>query len=72
MALRNVSHSHVSDTPNREVMAHLKAIVFIRPTIDNLAMLKKELRKPKYGEYYLCMRSCCSVSYSSSFYQCGF
>ncbi len=42
------------DTPNREVMAHLKAVCFLRPTEDNLNQLKAELRKPKYGEYYLC------------------
>jgi len=41
------------DTPKREVMAHMKAICFLRPTSENLALLKKELRKPKYGEYYL-------------------
>ncbi len=35
-------------------MAHLKAVCFIRPTAENLALLKKELRKPKYGEYYIC------------------
>jgi hypothetical protein len=44
----------VPDTPNREVMAHLKAVCFIRPTAENITLLKKELRKPKYGEYYFC------------------
>eukprot|EP01128_Nolandella_sp_AFSM9_P000486 TRINITY_DN10643_c0_g1_i1.p1 TRINITY_DN10643_c0_g1~~TRINITY_DN10643_c0_g1_i1.p1 ORF type:complete len:561 (+),score=134.15 TRINITY_DN10643_c0_g1_i1:119-1684(+) len=38
---------------SREVMAHLKAICFLQPTAENLQLLKKELRKPKYGEYYL-------------------
>jgi hypothetical protein len=46
------------DTPNRETMAHLKALCFLRPTLDNLNLLKKELRKPKYGEYYICMLRC--------------
>eukprot|EP01126_Amoeba_proteus_P053090 TRINITY_DN6456_c0_g3_i5.p1 TRINITY_DN6456_c0_g3~~TRINITY_DN6456_c0_g3_i5.p1 ORF type:complete len:551 (+),score=109.55 TRINITY_DN6456_c0_g3_i5:573-2225(+) len=41
------------DTTNREVMVHLKAICFLRPTQENIDLLKKELRKPKYGEYYL-------------------
>lgn len=41
------------DTPNRETMAHLKALCFLRPTLENINLLKKELRKPKYGEYYI-------------------
>jgi hypothetical protein len=40
--------------PNREVMAHLKAICFLRPTPENLNDLKRELKNPRYGEYYLC------------------
>lgn len=42
------------DTPNREVMGHLKAVCFLRPTIENIHALIAELREPKYGEYHLC------------------
>lgn len=38
---------------NREAMPHLQAICFLRPTESTLADLKKELRDPKYGKYYL-------------------
>ena len=37
----------------REAMPHLQAICFFRPTEDTLEALKKELRNPKYGTYYL-------------------
>lgn len=33
---------------------HLKCIVFIRPTKENVALLCNELRSPKYGVYYIC------------------
>ena len=42
------------DSEGRELMAHLKAIVFVRPTPENCQLLDQELRKPKYGEYHLC------------------
>mmetsp|Transcript_44610 Transcript_44610/g.104881 ORF Transcript_44610/g.104881 Transcript_44610/m.104881 type:complete len:530 (+) Transcript_44610:1-1590(+) len=41
------------DTPNRAKLLHLRAIVFLRPTIENLRALKDELRSPKFGEYHL-------------------
>ena len=34
-------------------MAHLKAVYFIRPTHDNIKLLKSEFRDPKYGEYHI-------------------
>uniref|UniRef100_T1IJX7 Vacuolar protein sorting-associated protein 45 n=1 Tax=Strigamia maritima TaxID=126957 RepID=T1IJX7_STRMM len=37
----------------REVMKHLKCIVFVRPTKDNVEILAQELRSPKYGLYYI-------------------
>jgi len=37
----------------REKMPHLKCIVFIRPTPENIADLGKELRQPRYGEYHV-------------------
>ncbi len=42
------------DTEGRELMAHLKAICFLRPTAENIRLLCDELRRPKYGEYHLC------------------
>eukprot|EP00339_Tiarina_fusa_P000965 CAMPEP_0117048520 /NCGR_PEP_ID=MMETSP0472-20121206/33537_1 /TAXON_ID=693140 ORGANISM="Tiarina fusus, Strain LIS" /NCGR_SAMPLE_ID=MMETSP0472 /ASSEMBLY_ACC=CAM_ASM_000603 /LENGTH=554 /DNA_ID=CAMNT_0004761645 /DNA_START=16 /DNA_END=1680 /DNA_ORIENTATION=+ len=41
------------DTPNREVMTHLKCICFLRPTQENLFLLSDELKKPKYEQYHL-------------------
>jgi len=41
------------DSPNREVMGHLKAVCFLRPTLENIHALVEELREPKYGEYHL-------------------
>jgi len=41
------------DGESRELMAHLKAVCFVRPTAENFQLLAKELRKPKYGEYHL-------------------
>uniref|UniRef100_A0A1B6CKF1 Vacuolar protein sorting-associated protein 45 n=1 Tax=Clastoptera arizonana TaxID=38151 RepID=A0A1B6CKF1_9HEMI len=36
-----------------ETMKHLKCITFLRPTKENIALLSKELRHPKYGAYYI-------------------
>nr|CAB3267643.1 vacuolar protein sorting-associated protein 45-like [Phallusia mammillata] len=36
-----------------EVMKHLNAIVFVRPTKENVQLLCKELKNPRYGKYYL-------------------
>jgi len=41
------------DVKAREKMAHLKAVCFIRPTMNNIKDLCAELRDPKYGEYHL-------------------
>lgn len=38
---------------SNERMKHLKAIVFIRPTKNNIAFLCNELRSPRYGSYYI-------------------
>jgi vacuolar protein sorting-associated protein 45 len=42
------------DAPNRDTMTYLKAVVFVRPTKANLTLITKELKKPKYAEYYIC------------------
>eukprot|EP01134_Creolimax_fragrantissima_P003495 CFRG3495T1 len=41
------------ETPNRETMSHLKAMCFLRPTAKNIDLLCRELRCPKYGQYYI-------------------
>ncbi|XP_028411218.1 vacuolar protein sorting-associated protein 45-like [Dendronephthya gigantea] len=41
------------DVPTRETMKHLKAITFLRPTKENIEHLIKELKSPKYGNYYI-------------------
>lgn len=38
---------------SEEPMKHLKCIVFIRPTKDNVTLLSNELRNPRYGMYYI-------------------
>lgn len=42
------------DNSKRERMPHLKCVCFLRPTEDSLMAMERELREPKYGEYYLC------------------
>lgn len=42
------------DMMNREIMRHMKCIVFVRPTKENIEHLAKELKSPKYGFYYIC------------------
>ena len=42
------------ETLNREKITHLKAVCFVRPTAENISRLCKELKDPKYGQYYLC------------------
>lgn len=42
------------DNKNRDRMAHLKCVCFLRPSAESLEALADELKEPKYGEYYLC------------------
>ena len=37
----------------REPMRHMKAMVFVRPTAENIMNLRKELENPSYGEYHI-------------------
>lgn len=37
----------------REAMTHLKAVVFVRPTVESVDALVAELKRPKYGQYDL-------------------
>lgn len=42
------------DAGNQEPMKHLKCIAFLRPTKENIHTLAMELRRPRYGSYYIC------------------
>jgi len=35
-------------------MRYLKCIVFIRPTKENIDLLLREMRHPKFGQYHIC------------------
>ena len=37
-------------------MQHLKAVLWIRPTEENIGHLSRELHDPKYGEYHIFFR----------------
>jgi len=39
----------------RTIMKFVHGIYFIRPTDENLEILKSELQDPKYGNYYICI-----------------
>eukprot|EP00919_Chromeraceae_sp_WS-2016_P051134 GHVR01121300.1.p1 GENE.GHVR01121300.1~~GHVR01121300.1.p1 ORF type:complete len:588 (-),score=117.24 GHVR01121300.1:145-1908(-) len=41
------------ETEHKERMKHVNAIVFVRPTVDNINRLIKEMRSPSYGEYHI-------------------
>mmetsp|Transcript_16400 Transcript_16400/g.55827 ORF Transcript_16400/g.55827 Transcript_16400/m.55827 type:complete len:570 (+) Transcript_16400:155-1864(+) len=41
------------ESPVPEQMMHLKALCFVRPTQDNVSLLRRQLRSPRYGEYHL-------------------
>ena len=32
----------------------MQAVCFLRPTRENIARLRQELRDPRYGDYFLC------------------
>lgn len=58
------------DVKNRELMAHLKAVCFLRPTAENIKLLVDELQEPKYGEYHLCTLQNLLPNNSPSFFKC--
>lgn len=37
-----------------ESMYHLKAVCFLRPTSENIQLLRRQLANPRFGEYHLC------------------
>lgn len=42
---------------HNDTLKHLTCLVFIRPTKENIDLLCKELRHPKYGVYFICKYS---------------
>ncbi|CAF3343808.1 unnamed protein product [Rotaria socialis] len=41
------------DIPGQKSLKHLSAICFLRPTEENIQSLVRELRDPKYGNYFI-------------------
>lgn len=41
------------ENPNRDVMRHIKCMVYIAPTENSISLLVRELQDPKYGEYHI-------------------
>lgn len=38
---------------SNESMSHLKAVYFLRPTSENIQHMRRQLAKPRFGEYHL-------------------
>ncbi|KAH7682796.1 vacuolar protein sorting-associated protein 45 [Dioscorea alata] len=41
------------DSMSKESMTHLKAVYFLRPTLENIQHLRRQLTNPRFGEYHL-------------------
>lgn len=35
-------------------LLHLRAVAYLRPTRENIARLRRELRDPRFGSYHVC------------------
>ncbi|CAL0305467.1 unnamed protein product [Lupinus luteus] len=42
-----------SISKSNELMSHLKAVYFLRPTSENIQLLRRQLANPRFGEYHL-------------------
>ncbi|XP_028159972.1 vacuolar protein sorting-associated protein 45 [Ostrinia furnacalis] len=51
-------------------MKHMKCIVFVRPTSENVALLSRELRHPKYGVYFIYFSNVISKSDVKTLAEC--
>ncbi|KAL7128295.1 hypothetical protein ABFS83_14G306800 [Erythranthe nasuta] len=38
---------------SKEPMSHLKAVYFLRPTSENIQLMRRQLTTPRFGEYHL-------------------
>lgn len=52
----------LSEKPEKSAVKQVKALFFIRPTPANIQALVKELRKPRFGKYYLYLSNTLSRS----------
>ncbi len=39
---------------NTESMKYLKCLVFLRPIEENIDLLRRELKSPRFGQYNIC------------------
>ncbi|GFR51106.1 hypothetical protein Agub_g13436, partial [Astrephomene gubernaculifera] len=53
LADSNVVHVECLDTPDGRAHQELTAICFLRPTRENIILLKRELKAPRYQHYHL-------------------
>lgn len=51
------------DAQAKEAMGHLKAVTFLRPTVENIQHLKRHLNSPRFGEYHLFFSNIIKKSY---------
>jgi vacuolar protein sorting-associated protein 45 len=51
------------DKKGREKLPHLKALVFIRPSLESIQSLVEELRDPRYKEYHVVFNNITRVVY---------
>ncbi|RVE47892.1 hypothetical protein evm_007406 [Chilo suppressalis] len=51
-------------------LKHMKCIVFLRPTSENIALLSRELRHPKYGVYFIYFSNVISKSDVKTLAEC--
>lgn len=51
------------DAQAKEAMGHLKAVTFLRPTVENIQHLKRHLNNARFGEYHLFFSNIIKKSY---------
>lgn len=42
-----------AESSEREQYLHMKAVFFVRPTKGNIASIRQELKRPRFGSYYI-------------------
>ena len=47
----------VTDASSAMLLCLAQAVCFLRPVGENIAVLRRHLRKPKFGEYHICASS---------------
>jgi len=58
----DAQHMMVMRIPDPKALVAMQAVCYLRPTRENIARLRRELRDPRYGEYNLCAHSNTSAS----------